>query len=64
MEKQQKDEDALAQLQTIVNKLENDECDLDEIATQLKTAQRLIKFCKDKLTKTEAELLKIKTEGE
>jgi exodeoxyribonuclease VII small subunit len=64
MEKQQKYEDALAQLQTIVNKLENDECDLDEIATQLKTAQRLIKFCKDKLTKTEAELLKIKTEGE
>ena len=64
MEKQQKYEDALAQLQTLVNKLENDECDLDEIATQLKTAQRLIKFCKDKLTKTEAELLKIKTEGE
>ena len=64
MEKQQKYEDALAHLLAIVNKLENDECDLDEIAAQLKTAQRLIKFCKDKLTKTEAELLKIKSEGE
>lgn len=64
MEKQLKYEDALVQLQTIVHKLENDECDLDEIAAQLKTAQKLIKFCKDKLTKTEAELLKIKTEGE
>jgi len=57
-------EEALAQLETIVRKMEAGEYDIDEIAVQLKAAQRLIKFCKDKLSKTEAELLKIQTEGE
>ena len=57
-------EEALAQLETIVRKMEANEYDIDEIAVQLKAAQRLIKFCKDKLSRTEAELLKIQTEGE
>ena len=57
-------EEALAQLETIVRKMEANEYDIDEIAVQLKAAQRLIKFCKDKLSKTEAELLTIQTEGE
>lgn len=57
-------EEALAQLENIVRKMEGNELDIDEIAEQLKRAQRLIKFCKDKLSKTEAELLKIQTEGE
>ena len=52
-------EAAFAQLQDIVRKMENDEFSIDEIAVQLKEAQRLIKFCKDKLTKTEAEIQKI-----
>ncbi|MDE7086173.1 MAG: exodeoxyribonuclease VII small subunit, partial [Prevotella sp.] len=38
--------------------------DIDELAVQLKTAQRLIKFCKDKLSKTEEELRKIQDEQE
>ena len=42
-----------------MRKLESDEYDVDEIAAQLKTAQRLIAFCQDKLTKTEQELLAI-----
>ncbi|MBP3768473.1 MAG: exodeoxyribonuclease VII small subunit [Prevotella sp.] len=57
-------EEALTQLETIVRKLEANEYNIDEIAAQLKTAQRLIKFCKDKLTKTEEELLKIQAERE
>ena len=57
-------EEAMAQLESIVRKMESNELDIDEIAAQLKTAQRLIKFCKDKLSKTEAELSKIQTEGE
>ena len=57
-------EEALAQLEAIVRKLEAGECDIDEIAAQLKTAQRLIKFCQDKLTKTEQELLKIQAGGD
>jgi exodeoxyribonuclease VII small subunit len=63
MNGEQKYEEAFAQLQDIVRKLESDQYDIDEIAAQLKTAQRLIKFCKDKLSKTEAEILKIQAEG-
>ena len=62
MAKEQKYEEAFAELQDIVRKMENDEYSIDEIAVQLKTAQRLIKFCKDKLTKTEAEIQKIQAE--
>jgi exodeoxyribonuclease VII small subunit len=52
-------EEALNQLETIVRKMEANEYDIDELAVQLKTAQRLIKLCKDKLTKTEEEIQKI-----
>ena len=57
-------EEAINQLEDIVRKMENDEYNIDEIAVQLKNAQRLIKFCKDKLTKTEAEISKIQSESE
>ena len=57
-------EEALKQLETIVRKMESDEYSIDEIAVQLKTAQQLIKFCKDKLTKTEQEIQKIQAERE
>jgi len=55
-------EEAFAQLQAIVRKMESDEYSIDEIATQLKTAQRLIKICKDKLSKTEKEIQNIQAE--
>lgn len=51
--------DAIRQLENIVEKLENNELDIDELSKQLKTAQRLIKLCKDRLTKTDAEIQKI-----
>ena len=63
MNEELKYEEALAQLETIVRKMEQNEYDIDELAAQLKTAQRLIKFCKDKLTKTEEELQKINAEA-
>jgi exodeoxyribonuclease VII small subunit len=62
MNKDQKYEEALAQLETIVRKMESNEFDIDELTVQLKTAQQLITFCKEKLTKTEAELQKIQAE--
>lgn len=62
--KEQKYEEAFAELQDIVRKMENDEYSIDEIAVQLKTAQRLIKFCKNKLTKTEEEISKIQVGNE
>ena len=64
MPKEMKYEEAFAELQKIVRRMENDEYSIDEIAVQLKAAQRLIKFCKDKLTKTEAEIQKIQAERE
>jgi exodeoxyribonuclease VII small subunit len=63
MKDELKYEEALGQLETIVRKMENNEYDIDELAAQLKTTQRLIKFCKDKLTKTEEELQKIQAEA-
>lgn len=63
MSETMKYEEAMDQLETIVRKMESNELDIDEIAAQLKTAQRLIKFCRDKLTKTESELLKEETEA-
>ena len=63
MNQEQKYEAAFAQLQDIVRKMENDEYSIDEIAVQLKEAQRLIKFCKDKLTKTEAEIRQLEIDA-
>ena len=54
-------EEALAQLETIVRKMEANEYDIDELAVQLKTAQQLVKLCRDKLTKTEEEIKKLAT---
>ena len=62
MKKELKYEAAMAELQSIVRKMENDELDIDQMAEQLKRAQELIKLCKDKLTKTDAEIKKILTD--
>lgn len=62
MDKEQKYEKAMADLQSIVTKMENDELDVDQLSEQLKRAQELIKFCKDKLTKTDEEIKKILAE--
>ncbi len=52
-------EESLRQLETIVEKMEQGDISVDELAQQLKTAQTLIKQCKDKLTKTDSEIKKI-----
>lgn len=52
-------EEAVRQLETIVEKLESNELGIDELTTELKKAQQLISLCKDKLTKTDAEIKKI-----
>ena len=48
-------EDSIKELESIVRRMENDELDIDTLATQLKPAQTLIKSCPDKLTKTDEE---------
>jgi len=57
-------EEALHQLETIVSKMEQGDYDVDELAEQLKTAQKLIKLCRDKLTKADAEIKKILEKSE
>ena len=51
--KEIKYEEAVAQLEEIVDKMENDELDIDQLSDQLKRAKELVKLCKDKLTKTD-----------
>lgn len=52
-------EEAVRQLETIVDKLESNELGIDQLSTELKKAQQLIKLCKDKLTKTDEEIRKL-----
>ena len=60
MPKEQKYEAAMRQLEDIAAKMENGELDIDSLSEQLKTAQKLIKQCKDKLTKTDEDIRKIR----
>ena len=55
-------EEAIAQLEGIVRKMENGNLDIESLTTQLKTAQKLIKLCKDKLTNTDEEIKKMLNE--
>lgn len=64
MNENQKYEEALAKLEAIVRKMENNEFDIDELAVQLKTTRQLIQLCRDKLTKAEKEISEINTEGD
>ncbi len=59
MPKEQKYEAAMRQLEDIAAKMENGERDIDSLSEQLKTAQKLIKQCKGKLTKTDEDIRKI-----
>ncbi len=57
-------EEAIQKLETIVHKMEAGEYGIDELTEQLKSAQELIKFCRDKLTNTDAEIKKILDKSE
>ena len=52
-------EDSIKELESIVRRMENDELDIDTLATQLKRAQTLIQSCRDNLTKTDEEIKSI-----
>lgn len=56
-------EQAVAELEEIVRKMENNQYDIDSMTEQLKRAQMLVKLCKDKLTKTNEEINKILNEN-
>ncbi len=47
---------AMAQLEEIVRKIENEEPDVDELSTLVKKASELMNFCKKRLKSTEEEI--------
>jgi exodeoxyribonuclease VII small subunit len=57
--KKQTYKDAVAEIETILDKLENEELDVDDLAEKVKRVSHLLKFCKDKLNGTEKEIQNI-----
>lgn len=49
-------EEAISQLEEIVRQMETNELDVDQMNERLKTAQQLIKLCREKLIKTDKEI--------
>ena len=52
-------EEAVKQLETIVDKMENGDLDIDSMTEELKKAKTLIKLCKVKLKHTDEEIRKL-----
>ncbi len=51
--------EAVAEIESIISKIENQELDIDELSTNVKRVAELLKFCKLKLKDTEEEVQKI-----
>ncbi len=54
--------EAIGEIEEILEKIENEELDVDELAEQVSRVSALIAICKEKLHKTEAEVEKILSE--
>ena len=52
-------EEAVHQLENIVEKMERGDLDVDSMVSQLKRAQELVKLCKKKLKHTDDEIQKL-----
>lgn len=50
--------DAIKELEEIVSKMESDKCDIDSLTQYTTRALELLKFCKDRLFKTDEEVKK------
>lgn len=55
---------AMKRLEAIVARIEGNELDIDELGDNLKEAQKLIKYCRDKLYKADTEIKKMLDEGD
>lgn len=49
---------AIAELESILAKMESDQCDIDSLSTYTARALELLKFCKERLFKTDQEVEK------
>ena len=50
---------SIKKLEEIIEKIENDEIDVDELSASVKEAVSLIKICKGKIEKAECEVKKV-----
>lgn len=57
-------EEAMTRLENIVADMENGNLDIDSLCEKVKTAQKLIKMCRDKLTRTDEEIRRILTDNQ
>lgn len=57
--KKQTYEQAMKRLEEIVSRIDSNELDIDCLSDYLKEAQELIKFCRNKLYKTDEEIKKL-----
>ena len=51
--------EAVKQIEEILERIDNEELDIDELAKSVRTVSDLLKFCRGKLRNTEAEIAKI-----
>ena len=51
--------EAVTEIEDILEKLENDELDIDQLAISVKRVSILLKYCKEKLTNTDKEIQSI-----
>ncbi len=51
--------EALEEIESIVDEIENETVDVDVLAEKVKRAAYLIRFCKEKLKKTDDEVRKV-----
>lgn len=51
--------DAIKELEQIVAKLQNPNCDVDDLCSLTDKAIKLLNFCKAKLTKVDEDLVKL-----
>lgn len=50
---------AMQELEEIVQKLQRPDCEIDQLCQLTERSVKLLAFCKDKLTKTDTELVKL-----
>lgn len=55
---------ALKELENILQKMQSPDCDIDSLSAMTTRALRLLKYCKDRLTKTDEEVRKCLAELE
>lgn len=56
--------EAITEIEEILDKIENEELDVDELAEKVKRVSTLLKICKDKLHKTNDQVEQILKEME